>query len=294
MLHPGEDAEPFLHPEAIAERIRPWLCHERATVERAVVYTFHWRMASRWREGRVLLAGDAAHLMPPFAGQGFSSGARDAANLAWKLKAVLDGAPQALLDTYEAERRPHVHAMGRLAVALGRFVQTTDRRVAVARDLFLRALAATGIAEWAQRRVKPLPAYGAGAFAERPARLVFRRGVGSQFPQPTVVEASSGEQVPFDELAGSDWSVVALGKDIAGPFVDEGIRTLVVGDDFDDATGAVTTWLEDHDAGWALLRPDRFVFALGHARPTAAQRALVEFRRQLGRALRTPEALAVA
>jgi 3-(3-hydroxy-phenyl)propionate hydroxylase len=290
MLHPGEDAEPFLDPEAIDERIRPWLRDEKATVERAVVYTFHWRVASRWRESRVLLAGDAAHLMPPFAGQGFSSGARDAANLAWKLQAVLDGAPESLLDSYEAERRPHAHAMGRLAVALGRFVQTTNRRVAVGRDLFLGALAATGIADWAQQRMKPLPAYGAGAFAERPARLVFKRGVGSQFPQPRVLKTSSGDEVLFDELAGSDWTAVAVSEDIAGPFEAEGIRTLVLGADFQDRSGAVTTWLERHAASWALLRPDRFVFALGDAESAAAERALAELRRQLGRALRAPEA----
>ena len=294
MLHPGEDAEPFLDPKAIDERIRPWLRDETATVERAVVYTFHRRTASRWREGRVLLAGDAAHLMPPFAGQGFSSGARDAANLAWKLEAVVDGAPEALLDSYEAERRPHVRAMGRLAGALGRFVQTTDRRVAVARDLFLGALEVTGIADWAQQRVKPLPAYGDGAFAERPARLVFRRGVGSQFPQPTVLVGSIGEEVPFDELAGPGWSAVTVSQDVADLFAAEGIRTLVLGDDFQDGSWAVARWLANHEADWVLLRPDRFVFALGDHGPASAQSALAELRRHVGCALRAPEALVAA
>ncbi len=84
-----------------------------------MIYTFHTRMASQWRRGRVLLAGDAAHLTPPFAGQGFSSGARDAANLSWKLADVLAGAHHRLLDTYEQERRPHVAAMQRLANLMG-------------------------------------------------------------------------------------------------------------------------------------------------------------------------------
>jgi 2-polyprenyl-6-methoxyphenol hydroxylase-like FAD-dependent oxidoreductase len=100
MLHPGEDPDPFLDPATIAQRIAAWLDGECVEVERAVIYTFHARTAARWRAGRVLLAGDAAHVTPPFAGQGLSSGVRDAANLAWKLDAVLGGAPERLLDTY--------------------------------------------------------------------------------------------------------------------------------------------------------------------------------------------------
>src|SRR5438094_7622632 len=111
MLHPGEDQAPFLEPARLRELLAPWITDEQVEIERAVVYTFHARRADRWRAGRVLLAGDAAHVMPPFAGQGFSSGARDAANVAWKLAAALDDAPDRLLDTYEAERRPHVTAM---------------------------------------------------------------------------------------------------------------------------------------------------------------------------------------
>ena len=77
MIHPGEDAERFLAPGRIRELMEPWITDERVEVERAVVYTFHARRAERWRAGRVLLAGDAAYTMPPFVGQGFSSGARD-------------------------------------------------------------------------------------------------------------------------------------------------------------------------------------------------------------------------
>ena len=286
MLHPGEDPEPFLDPDSIRDRIAPWLDGERADVERAVVYTFHARAAARWREGRVLLAGDAAHLMPPFAGQGFSSGARDAANLAWKLEAVLAGAPEALLDTYEEERRAHVEAMLRLAVALGGFVQTTDRRVARLRDLLLGALDLTGIARWAETKVKPLPAYGAGAFAERPARNVFRRGVGVQFPQPRV--SVDGRSVPLDRALGPGWWALALSPDLTDALGADGLRAMLVGRDLLDEAGEIAAWLDRFDAGWVILRPDRFVFALGSDR-IGIDRALAELHRRVGPAAIAPQ-----
>jgi 3-(3-hydroxy-phenyl)propionate hydroxylase len=279
MLHPGEDPEPFLDPDSIRERIAPWLDGEQADVERAVVYTFHARAAARWREGRVLLAGDAAHLMPPFAGQGFSSGARDAANLAWKLEAVLAGAPEKLLDTYEEERRAHVEAMLRLAVALGGFVQTTDRRVARLRDLLLGALDRTGIARWAEAKVKPLPAYGAGAFAERPARIVFRRGVGVQFPQPTV--SVDGRSIPLDRALGSGWRALTLSPDLTAALAADGLRVTLVGHDLLDEAGEIAAWLARFDATWVILRPDRFVFALGSDR-AGIDHALAELHRRVG------------
>lgn len=282
MLHPGEDPEPFLDPAAVRRRIDRWLDGETATVERAVVYTFHARTAARWREGRVLLAGDAAHLTPPFAGQGFSSGARDAANLAWKLAAVLAGAPLALLDTYELERRPHVEAMQRLAVALGSFVQTADRRVAALRDVFLGALDRTGIASWAESRVKPLPAYGTGAFAVRPRRLVFRRGVGAQFPQPRV--RVGGEDLPLDDALGSGWRAISVDPAAARVLGAEGLPVSVVGRDLEDHQRVIGEWLARFGASWAVLRPDRFVFALGDAEGAEIRRALDALHRDLGRA----------
>lgn len=279
MLHPGEDPDPFLDPDALRERIEPWLEGERVEVERAVVYTFHARVAARWREGRALLAGDAAHLMPPFAGQGFSSGARDAANLAWKLEAALAGAPEALLDTYEEERRAHVEAMLRLAVTLGSFVQTTDRRVARLRDLLLGTLDRTGIARWAETKVKPLPAYGAGAFAERPARVVFRRGVGAQFPQPLV--RVDGRPVPLDRALGSGWHALAVEEGAADALGAEGLPVWLVGRDLIDEEGAIVRWLERFEATWTILRPDRFAFALGAGQADVDQ-ALAALHRRVG------------
>lgn len=279
MLHPGEEPEPFLDPGSLGERIAPWLEGERVEVERAVVYTFHARVAARWRRGRALLAGDAAHLMPPFAGQGFSSGARDAANLAWKLEAVLAGAPVALLDTYEEERRAHVEAMLRLAVTLGGFVQTTDRRVARLRDLLLGALDRSGIARWAEAKVKPLPAYGSGAFAERPARNVFRRGVGAQFPQPRVSVA--GRTVPLDRALGPGWRALTASPRSTGRLGADGLQVMLVGRDLNDEEGEIGAWLDRFEADWVILRPDRFVFALGSEGADVDQ-ALAALHRRVG------------
>jgi 3-(3-hydroxy-phenyl)propionate hydroxylase len=247
MLRPGQDAAPFLEPAAIRRALEPWLDGETVEIERAVVYTFHTRMAARWRRGRVLLAGDAAHLMPPFAGQGFSSGARDAGNLAWKLAAALQGAPDSLLDSYERERGPHVAAMQRTASLMGSLVQATGERRVRARDRFLKAIDGTPVQRFLAENVKPLPTYGDGAFATRPARLPLRRTVGSLFPQTD----------RLDDRLGCGWSAVATDDRAAALLTAEGLPVVDPGRD-----GA---WLQDRGLSWAILRPDRFVFATGSA-----------------------------
>jgi 3-(3-hydroxy-phenyl)propionate hydroxylase len=252
MLRPGEDAAPFLRPDAIRKAVEPWLDGETAAIERAVVYTFHTRMASRWRRGRVLLAGDAAHVMPPFAGQGFSSGARDASNLAWKLASVLRGAPEALLDSYERERRPHVAAMQRTANVMGRLVQATDEPRIRARDLWLKGIDGTRLQDLLAENAKPLPTYGAGLFATRPARLPIRRNVGSLFPQSE----------RLDDRLGRGWSAVAIDERAAADLRAGGLEVVDPGVDGE--------WLRDRKLSWAILRPDRFVFAAGPPGQVAA------------------------
>lgn len=262
MLHPGEDAAPLMEPDALRAAVGEWLDGQTAEIERAVVYTFHTRMAATWRRGRVLLAGDAAHLMPPFAGQGFSSGARDAFNLAWKLAAVVGGAPAALLDTYEQERRPHVAAMQRLANVMGGFVQaTTPRRVRL-RDTWLRAIDGTRVQELVAGNIKPLPTYAAGAFAERPHRLAPRRTVGALFPQSDRLD----DRLPLGWVALTTDDVArSLFEDRGVPVADPG------------ADGA---WLRDRGVAFALLRPDRFVFAAGAVADVLA--AVETWRRMAG------------
>src|SRR5689334_10430820 len=107
-------------------------------VERAAAYEYRAAVADRWRVGRVLLAGDAAHLTPPFIGQGLGLGLRDVHQLAWKLAAVLAGrAGDALLDTYGAERSPHATALIRVALRLGALMTGGGRAADVVRRVVL-------------------------------------------------------------------------------------------------------------------------------------------------------------
>jgi 2-polyprenyl-6-methoxyphenol hydroxylase-like FAD-dependent oxidoreductase len=106
-----------------------------ATIERHAVYTFAASCVEVWRDGCVLLAGDAAHQMPPFAGQGMGAGVRDAANLAWKLDLVLAGrAGDALLDTYATERRPDARVAIDFSIELGKVICVPDPEEAAVRD----------------------------------------------------------------------------------------------------------------------------------------------------------------
>ncbi|MDX1420975.1 MAG: bifunctional 3-(3-hydroxy-phenyl)propionate/3-hydroxycinnamic acid hydroxylase [Rubricoccaceae bacterium] len=144
MLRPDEDAEAMTTPETVRRLLAPHVDPDAVEVERAAVYTFRAVVAARWRRGRLLLAGDAAHQMPPFLGQGLGAGIRDAHNLAWKLALAARGmADAALLDTYGEERRPHVAAVTRLAVRAGRVIQLGGP-LARLRDALLPALARAG------------------------------------------------------------------------------------------------------------------------------------------------------
>ena len=147
-LRPGEDAEGATRPGAVRAFLAPHVDPDAVEVERAAVYTFHDLVADRWRRGRLVLAGDAAHQTPPFLGQGLGAGLRDARTLVPLLAAVVGGAPLETLDGYEAERRPHVEAVIRQAVRLGRLVTLPEPWASV-RDRALRAcLRVPGLRRW--------------------------------------------------------------------------------------------------------------------------------------------------
>lgn len=139
MLLDDEVDQDMTSPEKLESLIAPQLPDGITTadieVERSAVYTFHGVFAEKWRDGRVLIAGDAAHQMPPFMGQGLCSGVRDAANIAWKLDAVLSGAASdALLDTVQPEREPQIRFITETAIGMGQVVCTHDVEIARTRD----------------------------------------------------------------------------------------------------------------------------------------------------------------
>src|SRR5450755_3523881 len=140
MLLPDERASDFEDPDRVWALLEPWYRPQDGPLTRSAVYELRSMLADQMGDGRVLVVGDAAHLPPPFLGQGLCSGLRDAANLAWKLDLVLRGvAPERLLDTVDAERQPQNEAVIRLAIELGKVLCQLDPQAAAERDAALRA-----------------------------------------------------------------------------------------------------------------------------------------------------------
>lgn len=263
MLLPGERREEMETLETCWRLLARWgLSEDNAELLRHIVYRFGSSVADRWRDGRVFLAGDAAHLMPPFLGQGLCSGLRDAKNLAWKLDLVLrDEADPSLLDTYMLERRPHVAAVIEMAVRIGRMICTLDPEEAAARDARVRA---SGMPP-----PPAMPDLAAGILGKGGGRLSLQARV-----------RYGGIEGRFDDVVGGGW--VLLGIDV--PEQDELLERLgahiVRVDPELDVDGAYMRWLEELGATAVLVRPDFYVF--GVARTAEEIPALVD---DLGRQL---------
>ena len=213
MLHPGESAEAMSDPANVRRLLSAHVDPDDVEVLRAVVYTFHARVAERWRAGRAFLLGDAAHAMPPFAGQGLASGLGDAQNLAWKLAAVLDGrAGDALLASYERERRPHVQAMIHLNRFLGAVLQTRDPRLAAARDALLGTAARLPAVGGWLRGGGPKPDPVLPRRARR--RLVGRRAAtgGMRIPRARL-RTLDGRVERLDDVLGHRFALLGLELD---------------------------------------------------------------------------------
>lgn len=253
MLLPGEDPAQIQTDEVVRDLLAAWVDPDRARIERAAVYTFHGLVAEQWRFDRVLLAGDAAHQMPPFLGQGMCSGVRDAANLAWKLAAVVgQGVDDALLDTYQSEREPHVRGIIELAVGFGRMICTTDPTVAAERDAAMLANRSGG--STAPNDAPPT------------APLT---------PGPLIGEGGGGQSIQVeldgrrsDDVIGPRFAVVArhdhhLAADAA---VDWSARGAVL---LSAERHPELSALLDHARGEvAVIRPDRMVLAVGESCPS--------------------------
>ncbi len=258
MLMPGDDPEDLQRPERLWALVQRWVTPEQASIERAAIYTFHSVIAPTWRRGRLLLAGDAAHQTPPFLGQGMCAAIRDAANLAWKLSAVVQGhADDALLDTYGHERLPHVRAFIELAVQLGNIIQTTDPEAARARDARFRA---------GQPEIfhYPTPSLGPGLW-RGPAPPVAQ-----VFPQPTL---SNG--LGLDSALGLGFGVIAR-TDLLTQVPDHLRQAWQAGACavLDDQHPELAAWLQAQQVSAVVLRPDRYV--LGVAQNAAELCALMD------------------
>ena len=258
MRLPGESLEE-LNSEATAWRLlaASGVAPDNATLERHVVYRFQARWVEGWRRGRVLLAGDAAHQMPPFAGQGMCSGVRDAANLAWKLDLVLAGrAPQALLDTYERERVEHVRTMIAFSMELGRVICIADPEEAAARDAAMMAAAAQG-----QQMPAPAALPIAGGITRAGDPLA-----GHLFIQGRV--RWRGQEGLFDDLVGRGWVLLAAdGDPLAGLDADTARWFAELGGiavhGIEDLDGTYRRWFAEHGVSVVLQRPDFYLFGAG-------------------------------
>ncbi|MGY1823343.1 bifunctional 3-(3-hydroxy-phenyl)propionate/3-hydroxycinnamic acid hydroxylase [Geodermatophilus sp. SYSU D00079] len=223
-----------------------------AEVVRVAEYVYRAQVADRWRSGRVLLAGDAAHLTPPFIGQGLGLGLRDVHQLAWKLAAVLTGgADDRLLDTHQAERAPHARAMVRLALLVGRLMTGGGAGGAVLRRAVLAAAGRVpAVAAFAtDSRTPPLPPGPLVARRGRPAR----RLAGTLLPRAPV--DAGGRRCPVDDVLGPGTArlrLLAPGRVAVRP---AGGAEVVVA----DVDGVLTTWLRRARATTVVVRPDRIV-----------------------------------
>jgi len=260
MRLPGETIEDLNREETAWRLLAPWdVTPANATLERHTVYRFQARWVDRWRAGRLLLAGDAAHQMPPFAGQGMCSGLRDAANLGWKLDLVLgEQASDAILDTYASERIPQVRQVIDFSIELGKVICVADPAEAAARDAAMTAAAReTGLTP-----PLPTPAIGPGLLAE-----------GDPLAGRLVVQGvvRRGQALGrFDDVVGGGFVLLSAAGDptrrlpapLAAFFASVGGVGAHVGPGapVDDVEGRYARWFAAHPVGAVLQRPDFHVF----------------------------------
>lgn len=281
MLLEGQTKAEVEQPDYVRRLLETVLDITKVEVVRSAVYTFHSLIATRWRQGRVFIAGDAAHQMPPFAGQGMCSGLRDVHNLSWKLHLVLASlANEALLDSYEQERKPHVTRMTRGTMFLGNLVQTRSQLQAFLRDFLfktiLRIPAVFGrLARFALRAPNLQTSLQGGD----------KKGlVGTYFIQP-LVRQRSGEVVMLDDVLGNGFAIVGCQlspfnsetNDGAVPF--QFVRVVLQPDALEEAEettavydeeGVLEAWFADTGVDFVVIRPDRYVFG-GYTAQSAGQ-----------------------
>ncbi len=289
-LNPGETRADMESDARIRELLAPWGSQEQMVIERKAVYRFHARAAEAFSKGRVFLAGDAAHVTPPFVGQGLVSGLRDAANLCWKLAWVIQGrADPKILDSYDQERRPHAKAMIDMAKLMGKLVMPRNAAVALLTHGFMRLAQYVPPLrrKFEELEIKPKNAFATGLFIKGRAGAKLTRG--AVIAQGRVRRADGAIRLS-DDILGAGLTLVGFGHD-PQPQLDEALLARFIA-----AGGKVVQiahhgqrlhvtpercW-EDLDSvflpgvasmGWvAVLRPDRTIL---HDGPIADTNRLV-------------------
>ncbi|MGW5876690.1 FAD-dependent monooxygenase [Nocardiopsis terrae] len=278
LLYDGEGTPEDEPDFALVQRLlAPFRAITPEQVERAVIYRFHGLIADRWRVGRAFLLGDAAHMMPPFAGQGLNSGVRDAANLCWKIAEVLAGRlTDSALDTYELERKPHASATVRLSERLRRIVMTTDAKWAARRDeYFAEALRDPAKrAFYEEMRYRPPHVYRAGLMIPDPGAGA---RAGTMIGQPRVFDSATSSISLLDDVLGTGWALLGIG--VTADELDAAVRPIDIlapstgrvavdnrlpsgpGRLLVDVDGRLDAEFAAYQGHVVLLRPDRFVAA---------------------------------
>lgn len=263
---PGEDLTELASEKKAWELMEPWgMTPENAELERSAVYRFQAACAENWRNGRGLIAGDAAHLMPPFAGEGMCAGVRDALALGWRLDLILRGlANDDLLDSYSTERSEHVNYYIDFSMMLGKVICITDEEEAKARDERM-------IAELADQDGTPVDTdvavLGSGLWVEGSPLS------GELSVQGFVTETATGRTGRFDDLVGRGWTVIGWEEDPArhlSPDVREQLELLdanfvQLGPSGSDATftddDIFHRWFTGQEHRFAVIRPDFYTAA---------------------------------
>ncbi len=286
MVMPGETQEELSKPENINKLLAKVLPNtDGIEVIRQRVYTHNARIADKFRVDRILLAGDAAHIMPVWQGQGYNSGMRDAFNLAWKMALVVQGkATPDLLDSYQIERKDHAKAMIDLSVMAGHVLAPPKKWQGFVRDGIAYALNyIKPIKQYLlEMRFKPMPKYNDGALLADGQK---NSPVGKMFIQPHV-QLENGQTVLLDDVIGNDFAIIAWGVDpkwglsqanmkqwqaLGVKFI-QVLPAVQLGNEkrqkFDgvitigDMGTEIRSWFGKTDQSMVILRPDRFVAAL--------------------------------
>ena len=283
MLKPGERPEEMERPESVRRLLAPWCNPGSVRIERTAVYRFQARVARAFSKGRCFLAGDAAHVTPPFAGQGLVAGLRDAANLAWKLAWVLHRrADERILDSYDAERRPHARKIINLARFLGALVMPGNRAAAFVVHGVMRAIRVfpAGRALFDDLKVKPANTFDSGLFWRN--KRAERLRAGSTLAQGWVRPGCGGAPILSDDALGLHWALIGVGVDPAAHLCPDQLER------WQRAGGRIWQWCHRSQAqhlapaaqrlealdeallprraplGWTVIvRPDRCVMAEG-------------------------------